>query len=317
MLQHIRPFCFWAQHLDAINQERLPDFLHANRSTVEGIVQTCQRQRKHWDRDAQELLRNESELLLQSFRNTQPTSGRESVERRLDAIIQTQATEIMELPGLALSFKVFLVNQLERVNRQTGAYVAWARKIDALLCSTPEAQVYELASGGGGFCRHLLKSHDKAHALRVTGSDYDQDFVDLAQAKCRANDSQLRFENRDATQLWDIHDVDLFVCAQAAHHMNAGDIVAMIHTALRAKQGILIIDLLRSLTGALEAACAVALLSPLTPVFWDGFQSVRRGFLPSELTLLATLAGAQNIVTEPLGPVHFSLHAKGQAEAAF
>lgn len=228
----------------------------------------------------------------------------------LDERVRSQGLEILDRDDIPDSFKRFSMRTLDWLNFGLGAYPLWAHAVNRALGPRTTAHVYDLAAGAGGFLRYLAKHPPAGSSLRLTSSDLRHDYVTLGAAA--AHDEQVHFEVRDATDLRGLVDVDLFVCTQAAHHLTPGQVVRILAQAIAlAPCGILIIDVHRSLAVALAASIGTAMVLPFSVFILDGFQSVRRGYTPGELTLLARLAGARRIEAHPWGAAYAFLHARG------
>jgi hypothetical protein len=237
--------------------------------------------------------------LLDALRATGPFGA-------VDAWVRSDAPEILDDPDVEEAVRSRAMKRLEALNDQSGAHVLFADAIDAALDDGDAPHVYELAAGTGGLARHagplLLRARP---ALRWTISDLDEAGLGATED----DPPWLRAEHRDALALSALSDVDLFVCAQAAHHLPAGVVVGLLAQAGRAPRGILILDVHRGGLVAGVAGAAGALLGRNRIVAVDGMRSVRRAFTPAELVLLARLAGLRVLRAGPLGPAYAVLHA--------
>ncbi|HEX2568089.1 MAG TPA: methyltransferase domain-containing protein [Polyangia bacterium] len=227
----------------------------------------------------------------------------------LDERVRSQELEILDRDDVPDGLKRFAMRTLDWLNFGLGAYPLWAHAVRRALGPRTTAHVYDLAAGTGGFMRYLAKHPPAGYHLRLTSSDLRPDYVALGAAA--ASEGRVHFDVRDATDLRGLADVDLFVCTQATHHLTPGQVVRALAQAVTfAPCGILIIDVHRSLAVALAASIGTAMVLPFPLLILDGFQSVRRGYTPGELALLARLAGARRIDAHPWGAAYAVLHAR-------
>ena len=227
----------------------------------------------------------------------------------LDERVRSQELEILDRDDVPEALKRFSMRTLDWLNFALGAYPLWAHAVNRALGPRTTAHVYDLAAGTGGFLRYLAQHPSAGYQLRLTSSDMRPDYVEMGAA--RRPDGRVQFEARDATDLRGVNDVDLFVCTQATHHLTPGQVVRTLAQAVTlAPLGIVVIDVMRSLAVALAASIGTAMVLPFPILILDGFQSVRRGYTPGELALLARLAGARRIEAHPWGAAYAFLHAR-------
>jgi len=224
----------------------------------------------------------------------------------IDTWVRTEATEILDAPGIDPNVRSEALRRLEALNEDSGAHTLFAGALEAALDDRPAPHVYEVAAGTGGFARRagpgLRAGRPK---LRWTVSDLDATGLETG-----ADDPPwLRTEVRDALALGDITGVDLFLCVQAAHHLTPGMVVRFLARASRAPLGALILDVHRGGVVAGLAGVVGAALGRNRIVALDGMTSARRAYTPSELALLARLAGARVVLARALGPAYSVLHA--------
>ncbi len=249
--------------------------------------------------DAVERLDEIARHLLGALRGTGPFEA-------FDAWVRSDLPEILDAPDVNARTRRRAMKRLEALNDQSGAHVLFANAIERALGDGDAPHVYEVAAGTGGLARHagplLLATRP---GLRWTISDLDE-------AGLGASDRDppwLAAEGRNALALSELDDVDLFVCAQAAHHLPPGVVVGMLGQAARAPRGVLILDVHRGGLVATLAGTAGVLLGRNRIVAIDGVRSARRAFTPAELALLARLAGLRVLRAGPLGPAYAVLHA--------
>lgn len=235
-----------------------------------------------------------------------------------DSLVRTTSGEIMDLPWIPEWMRRLEMRTLDRVNVEFGSYESWSRSIErALLGSSAQhgATLMDLAAGSGGFFRFLARSGvARRNDWTLIATDIERTYVEQGARECERDEVSdvVRCEVRSAVELESLRgEVDLFVCTQALHHMPPGLVLRVIAGAIRsAPRGIVLIDLAR---GAMLSAMTAVVLSAVARVpfvVWDGMVSVRRAYLPSELTLLARLAGATAVDARWEAPAHHVVHAR-------
>jgi hypothetical protein len=231
----------------------------------------------------------------------------------LDQWTRSDALELLDRSSVPVFWNRTTVRALQHVNGLAGSYATWRALVLEATAGMADAHVYELAAGSGGFARDL--DHHASDRVRITASDRSVEYVELGRRLAeREGPSRIQFEVCDATDLRAVRargDVDLFLCTQAAHHFPPGLLVQLLsHAIVSAKAGILLIDLARSVSAALGTALVALVAAPWPGLIMDGFQSVRRAYSPSELSLLARLAGAEHVEAAALGPAWCTLRAR-------
>ncbi len=232
---------------------------------------------------------------------------------RLDRLLKSERAEIMDAPWAPRWLHAAEMRWLEKLNLDLDNYARWRQLMLDAVQDVPDARIEDVAAGAAGFFIWLAQ-HAGRQDLQLTASDYSADYVAQGQravAQLSRDALPLAVVQRDATQLADLAgQVDLVVCTQATHHMSHALVARLLHQSLlAASRGVLVIDLLRSGGSLLAAALASNLSTPAPPLMLDAMQSVRRGFLPAELALLAHLAGAQFVRAEAFDPAYVVLRA--------
>lgn len=232
----------------------------------------------------------------------------------LDRALASERAEIMDAAWAPRWLHTAEMRWLDKLNRDLDNYQRWQDLVLAAVADVPDARIEDVAAGAAGFLLWLAE-HSPRRDLHLTASDYSADYVALGQdAARRASPTALPLAvvQRDATQLAQLAgQVDLIVSTQATHHMSAGLVARLLHQGLRAAHhGVLLIDVLRSFGGLLAASVGTHLSTPAPPLVIDAMQSVRRGFLPTELALLAYVAGASEVRAEAHGPAYAVLRAR-------
>ena len=296
------------RRLDAQRMRALPQLLAARATQVREAREACAALWRDPGADVGDTLDTIARSLLAELRATGGALA------RLDAGVRSERQEILDHHAVPASLRRFTMRLLAYVNERLGSYPMWTGAITHALAGASVAHVEDLASGTGAFLRWLAEHPPRGFALTLTSSDLDPDYLAVGEAAAAASGSDVRFAIRNALDLRPASGVDLFLCTQATHHLGPGQVVRMISQAtFAAPRGILIVDLLRSLAIAISAVVTTSSIMPFPVLVADGVQSVRRAYLPSELALLAELAGAAHVEARPFGPAHVTLHAAGRA----
>jgi 2-polyprenyl-3-methyl-5-hydroxy-6-metoxy-1,4-benzoquinol methylase len=310
MLHHLPPLSFIATPLDRARSARIERVLSENAPIVRRISDACATLRNEKSASAETALERDVPILLAALRDS-PTGWLARAARAIDHRVRSEGEEYLDREDVPAYVKSVSMRLLDWVNTAVGSYGVFRRAVThALGAPRREAHVHDLAAGTGGFARYLAKFPPRGYSLTVSASDLDASYV-AAGVRAAARDGlSVRFETRNALDLRDARGVDLFVCTQATHHLGAARLVRMISQAIAVSpRGLLVVDLMRSMSTAVGTGAVVAAVAPFPPLVYDGVQSVRRGFAPSELTLCARLAGATRIEARQVGPAYCALHA--------
>ena len=230
----------------------------------------------------------------------------------LDALVRSDREEFLDLNWVPGIIKRVGMRRLHQYNRLSGGYPLFRKAIVEALRGQRDAHVYDLAAGTGGLARWLAAHPPRGHQLRITSSDLEPSYLEIGRRTARRRGLELTFEARNACDLHEVKDVDLFVCTQATHHLGPVLLVQVIAQAIRASPGgLLVIDALRAANITLAVALSSAAFAPWLPHFaHDAALSVRRSWTPTELALLATLAGASRVEVAMRDPGYCVLHAR-------
>ena len=318
LVHRLPPVDLAARRLDRARANRVDDVLATRRAAVAEVSAACAALTEAPDdRLARRVDRLAAEL-LQELRLTPSRAPR--IDRalgRADALLRSDAPELLDLDLLPQSVKDFSMRLLHRFNAAAGSYDVWTAALADALGPAADAHVYDLAAGTGGYARHLARHQPPGRRVRVTSSDLSPDYVAVGEATARAEGiAEVRWEARDALDLRALRergDVDLFLCTQAVHHLTPGQVTRMVAQAVAASPGgLLVIDLMRGPLATLAAPVVVALAAPWPVLLYDGWLSVRRAYTPAEFTLLARLAGAREVSSRAWGPGWCVLRTKGR-----
>ena len=304
----------FALRLDVALQAALPRLL-AQESQIAGQVAELLDAVAHTPTDADLALLDRQVRRLQRRLRELATAGRPGLQAiaLADRALASEHPEIMDAAWAPAWLHAAEIRWLDKFNRDMANYARWQGLLLEAVAEVPNARIEDVAAGSAGFLLWVAQNSPR-HDLQLTASDYSADYVALGQraaAQGGRGGLPLTVVQRDATQLGELAgEVDLIVSTQATHHMSPGLIARLLHQALRAaRYGVLVIDVLRSVGGLFAASLATNLSTPAPPLMIDAMQSVRRGFLPAELALLAHLAGARDVRAEALGPAYALLRA--------
>lgn len=305
LARHLPPLAPAALALDRVRARRIPEVLAAHSQDITAALASAPpRPDGRIDRLAR--------ALLASLRRAEGLG--EGLASKLDGAVRSDRGELMDVPGTPELFKRTEMALLDRLNRGLGFYETWAVEVDRALGSSPTRRVYDLAAGAGGFARFVAAQWPAGIApMEITSSDLEPVYVEQGRRAAERAGLPVRFEVRSALDLRALEGkVDLFVCTQAAHHLTPGMVLQLLAGAIRiAPRGIVLVDVMRSGILALGAALAMSTsFFYFPPVAIDGFQSVRRGYTPAELELLARAAGADLVHARFERPAHCILHAR-------
>jgi SAM-dependent methyltransferase len=303
-----------AMRLDAALQAALPTLLEQERLTVAEVADVLDKVAQAPDVEDLKLL----DLLVRHLQKrlrrlgTLHHAGLRAIELA-DRAFASERPEIMDAAWAPEWLHAAEIRWLDKFNRDLGNYARWQDLLLEAVADVPDARIEDVAAGSAGFLLWVAK-HSPRKDLHLTASDYSADYVALGQkaAAAQQDGQPLTVLQRDATQMAELAgQVDLIVSTQATHHMEPGLIARLLHQGLRAAtHGVLVIDVLRSLGGLFAASVATNLSTPAPPLMLDAMQSVRRGFLPAELALLAHLAGARHVQATAKGPAYAVLRAR-------
>lgn len=290
----------------------MDELLAARAAVVAEVREACAHLARAPEAQAAEIVERGARALLAELRS--PASEPSLASRPLvwmDERVRSERAELLDRSWVPRKVKERAVQRLDEANGRFGMYRQWTAAIAGAVSGRAEAHVHDLAGGVGGFAIHLAGQPIPSCRLRVTSSDVDAGYIAIGVARARKVGADVRFEQRDALDLRDVSGVDLFTCMQALHHFSPGQVVRMLAQAVpRASLGFLMIDLSRSASNAVASFVLGSIVAPYLPLIHDGVLSVRRSYMPSELTLLGRLAGATSIEAGPFGPGHILLHAR-------
>jgi 2-polyprenyl-3-methyl-5-hydroxy-6-metoxy-1,4-benzoquinol methylase len=211
----------------------------------------------------------------------------------LDARLPTDEPEYMDRSDFDEAARLNTVREVDRWSRTFGSYDRFTELLAPLLASRRRTvTLLDVASGVGGFPLALAAALGGEGKIQVISSDVKPEYAEegarVARERGLKNLSFLTLDGfRLAEGLGD-RTVDIVTCTQALHHLGPGGTALLLGQALSvARQGVLFVDLTRTLTGFL-AFNALGWLGGLDGVFrHDAVLSMRKSFVAEELALIA------------------------------
>jgi 2-polyprenyl-3-methyl-5-hydroxy-6-metoxy-1,4-benzoquinol methylase len=194
--------------------------------------------------------------------------------------------------------------QMARINRfLTGARGLLERTILEDIRRRPgPCTLLDVGCGGADLALWLVR---REPSLRVTCLDHDPRAADYARGRCAGID---RIEVRlgSASELEALGSFDYVFANHFLHHQEDEQLAPMVAAMMaRARRLMVITDLLRSRTSYFWYSLLAGLLLRGSFALADGRLSIRRGFLPEELSarLDGTARGRLEVRREPPGRV--------------
>jgi 2-polyprenyl-3-methyl-5-hydroxy-6-metoxy-1,4-benzoquinol methylase len=204
--------------------------------------------------------------------------------------------EVMDQPGLDPAEHARALAGLRRINGISGLTGSLLAPIEALARRRGGAplQVLELACGGGDTAIDLaLMARRRGLALELRACDLNPEAVRIAQANAQHRGAAVEVFCADALAAPPAPgEADVVFCSLFLHHLADADAERLLTLmAQRARQLVLVNDLIRSRLGYGLAWAGTRLLSRSWVVHTDGPLSVRAAFHPAEVLAMAERAG--------------------------
>jgi 2-polyprenyl-3-methyl-5-hydroxy-6-metoxy-1,4-benzoquinol methylase len=224
-----------------------------------------------------------------------PPTTLTGIAARLDARLPTDTLEHIDDPAFPEARRTAAIRRLDGLNRLLGSYVRFADALEPLLPADLPATVLDIASGHGGFAIALARlARDRGRPLRVIASDLRAEYLDLGRRRAAAEGVDVEFRVVDAFAIdasFAPGEIDVVTCTQTLHHFGPAMAAGLIAESVRvARRGILFVDALRSLQSLLLLG-ALTFLGSLDAAFChDAVVSIRKSFVPEELSLVARCA---------------------------
>lgn len=210
------------------------------------------------------------------------------------------ATEHIDDPDMPEDVRRLIMSSLHHTNRLLGFYDRVLGVFMPYLDLTPgrTTRVLDLAAGHGGFVIELARlAREKQLSLDLTASDLQEDYLRLGESEARSQGLDVRFVVQDALDLSNLEhprgpedEYDIITCTQSLHHFSPGQVAVMFEAAARvARRAVIFLDLCRSALAAAGATAYFVTRFGSRASAHDALISLRRAFVPEEMTLLARL----------------------------
>ena len=219
--------------------------------------------------------------------------------------------EVMDQPGLDPAEHDRALQGLRRINRISRCVPGLFHHLESLACENPSTplSVLELACGGGDTAIALAALAQKRDwNWSFQACDLNPEAVRLALRNVARSESGVCVFAADALDPFGSKQFDVVYCTLFAHHLDPPDVVRLLTgMAARARQLVIVDDLIRSRLGYTLAWIGTRLLSRSWVVHHDGPLSVRAAFTPTEILDLASQAGLRDCVLERTWPERYRL----------
>lgn len=204
------------------------------------------------------------------------------------------ATELMDLPGADRDELARTLEDLAWINRRLGGtrlvHTALAPLLHGL---RGPIRILDVATGYADIPRAIVRwGRRRRLAIEVEGLDHHDQILALArQASATYPEIHLRQGNALDLPYPDGH-FDVVLASLILHHMEGEEQVRLLRELYRvARRAVLVNDLRRGHWPFLLTWASLHVVSRSRLIHHDGPLSVRRGFLPGELSALAREAG--------------------------
>jgi 2-polyprenyl-3-methyl-5-hydroxy-6-metoxy-1,4-benzoquinol methylase len=219
--------------------------------------------------------------------------------------------EVMDQPGLDPAEHDRALQGLRRINGISRCVPGLFRQFESLASENPSTQlsVLELACGGGDTAIELAAlARRRDLNLSFQACDLNPEAVRIARRNVARSDSSVGVFVADALDPSASKQFDVVYCTLFAHHLDPPDVVRLLTgMAARARQLVIVDDLIRSRLGYSLAWMGTRLLSRSWVVHHDGPLSVKAAFTPTEILDLASQAGLRGCVLERTWPERYRL----------
>jgi len=210
-----------------------------------------------------------------------------------DLSVRATINELMDESGCDKKKLLRTVRQFASINRWVSRYRTLLKRWVLDDMQNDPAREYHLVDMGAGGCDidvWLLKAaRQRGLKLRITACDMDARII--AQARSTFGHTQ-GLAIRETDLLIDTFDepVDYVFANHFLHHLTSEEIIRLLQLwQPRVRRKLVFSDLLRS-PAAYFGYSALSLFYPNSFARTDGLISIRKGFLPNELTALADAA---------------------------
>jgi hypothetical protein len=186
------------------------------------------------------------------------------------------------------------LKDLARINRMFGGMrVAFEHLLPFLPGLAPPIGILDVGTGAADIPRALVRwARHRGIAIRVDALDRHGG-VRAEAARACLQYPEIRLREGDALSLsFPDRSVDLVLASQILHHMEGEEPIQLLRELRRvARYGVVVSDLRRGAWPFLVTRTVLRIVSRSPLIRHDGPLSIRRGFLPTELSALARMAG--------------------------
>ena len=202
----------------------------------------------------------------------------------------------MDDPGLDPVSHAHALRGLARLNRLARSErIPWKslrRWVDGRTRTEPFS-VLDIATGSGDVPLALARHARHANLdLELHGCDISPVALEHARERAKALGMTFTGFRQDAIREPFARSYDVVICNLFLHHLTEADAIRLLEHAAGACRGLLLVcDLRRDLLGWLLAGAFSRLVTRSRIVHVDALKSVRAGFTPGELDVLARRAG--------------------------
>jgi 2-polyprenyl-3-methyl-5-hydroxy-6-metoxy-1,4-benzoquinol methylase len=206
--------------------------------------------------------------------------------------VRSRGLEWMDLPDSDPTRLERTLRQLSWINRLfTGARRLLERTILEDIRRRPgPCTLLDVGAGGADLALWLVR---RAPSLSITCLDHDPRAADYARRQC-AGVGRIWIELGSAAELERLASFDYVFANHFLHHLQDSQVAPTVAAMLgRAKRLLVITDLLRSRASYFWYALFAAAFLHGSFAAYDGLLSIRRGFLPEELSSLLARAAPE------------------------
>lgn len=243
--------------------------------------------------------------------------SREDLSARLRAdwmlVHRRRQSEWMDQPGLDEAAHRRALRGLARINRVSRSAAAMGRSVEAIARRAGRPlRVLDVACGGGDVSIGLQRRARAAGlAVTVEGCDISDTALRHARERARAAGVEMRFFHLDVlTQPLAAggQRYDAIVSSLFLHHLERGEVVALLARMREAAPHVVIDDLERCRLGLVAAWVGTRVLSGSPIVHVDGPRSVRGAFTAQEMRAIAAEAGLNGAAVTRHWPMRWLMH---------
>ena len=220
--------------------------------------------------------------------------------------------ELMDQTELDQKEHLDALRGLGRVNVVSGsASILW-KPIAALARGRGQEnpiRVLDVACGGGDLAIALTKkARTSGLDIQFAGCDRSMQVIEFARSQAKSENLTIDFFQKDALADLLPPEYDIILCTLFLHHLEPGDATRLLRNFRdRARQLVLVDDLIRSRLGYLLAYIGCRLLSRSRIVHYDGPVSVQGAYTVSEVVGLASAADMTDCTIQRHWPQRFLL----------